>query len=416
MIQTIIGYFSILLLAFSLSNRKKFLLLENPKPVLMGILTQIIIAFALTNIPAIVDFIEIISNGVMVLRDATLEGTKFVFGFIGGGNLPFEVKDENSLFVFAFQALPTIILVSILAATLTYLKILPFLSRIIGSFFRFIFGIKDSVGTISAAKIFVGQFEAPLLVKHRLSSMKDYEIFIIMSLAFSTTSAAVMPIYAGAISDVCPNAINHIIISSVVCVISTLVICSIMFPRDKKTSLEQPENQLEKPYNNIMDAIIKGTSDGANVWWCIVGSLIGMVALITLINYVLSSIPFINTAESTITLQKIFGFIMYPFTWICGISSADAWKISELLGTKFVINEVVAFFDLAKLSISTHSATVAVYLLNNFGNFACLGITIGGLTAICPSQKENIIKLGAKSFIAGSLATFLTACIMNVFL
>lgn len=413
MLRSVVGYFLFLLVALWLCDNRDIKLSRNWKPVLYGIIFQIFIVFALTNLPMCINALESVASGVMKLKNATIEGTKFVFGYLGGGDVPFEIKEGSNTFVFAFQALPTVIIVGTLSAILTYLKILPFLAKIFGSIFKLVFKVKDSIGMVSAAKIFVGQLEAPLLIKHQLASLKKSDIFIILALAFATTSAAVMPIYAGAIESVCPNAMKHIILSSVISVISVLIVSAIVMPADEnEIDLSNQKIEEEKPYGSFMGAMSKGLSDGIFVWWCIVGSLIGMIALITFTNYLFELLP--DFGGSPITLQRIFGIFMYPFAWLMGIQDADLTAVARILGTKLVLNETIAFFDLAKAHISADSVMKTIYAINNFGNFACIGITVGGLTALAPSQK-CITAIAGKAFIAGLVATGLTATLMSVF-
>lgn len=407
------GYVFFLIAAFFLCERKNLTLNRNLKPVVYGIILQICVIILFTKMPIFVNAIECVARCFMRLKDATLEGTKFVFGYIGGGDLPFNVKENGVPFIFAFQVLPTVILVSGLSAILTYFKILPVLSKIIGSVFRFIFKIKDSIGMVAAAKIFVGQLEAPLLIKHKLQYLPKSDIFIILSLAFATTSCAVMPIYASVLDGICPNPMKHIIISTVLSVISVLIVCSIAMPEDKLEINYQDDKSEENPYNSFMGAMSKGLSDGAFVWWSIVGSLIGTIALITLANYLLALLP--DYSGSPITLQRIFGFFMYPFAWLMGIESADLSAVSQILGTKMALNETIAFFDLAKANISQESVVKTIYAINNFGNFSCIGITVAGLTALAPNQK-SIVTLAGKAFVAGFLASGLTATLISVFL
>lgn len=411
MIRQLIGYFILLAMAYVLSDKKKPLLKNQWKHIVFGIVMQILLIFAMTNISVIINVMETIANGVMKLRDATIEGTKFVFGYIGGADLPFDIKEGSNTFIVAFQALPTVILVSILSAILTYLKVIPFLSKIIGFSFKKIFGVSNSLGIVSAAKMFLGQFESYMLVKTTLPHFSKSEMFTILSLAFSTASASLMPIYAMAVSSVCPDAITHIVISGVIGVISTLIICKIMMPEEENTDYGLVQNN--KPYSDFMTAVSKGTSDGAFVWWAIVGSLIGMVALIALINSILNIFP--NVAGEPITLQRIVGVVMYPFAWILGVSDADIFKVAAIIGTKFVINETVAFFDIINTGMSRESIVSTIYAVTNFGNFACIGMTIGGLTVMCPDRKD-IPSLGFKAFIAGTLATGLTATLACLFI
>ncbi|MDR0942363.1 MAG: hypothetical protein LBM19_01970 [Holosporales bacterium] len=414
MIRPIIGYCLFLSLAFLLRRNRKTGLSKSWKSVVFGVLFQVAVIFALTNLPLFVTGLEYVANGVMKLKDATVEGSKFVFGYIGGGDLPFDLKEGRSPFVFAFQALPTVIIFGALAAILTYLKILPFLSKVVGYLFKLVFNVKDSIGIVAAAKIFVGQLEAPLLIKHKLSALSRSDMFIIMTLAFATASASVMPIYADAISHVCPGAMKHMLISSFISVISALIICSLIMPSEENEfATMETSNPEPKPYSSFMEAMSKGLSDGAFVWWCIVGSLIGTVALIAFVNYILALFP--DYAGSPITLQKILGLIMYPFAWLIGVQNQDLTAVSEIIGTKVALNEVIAFFDLAKANISADSVIKTVYAINNFGNFSCIGITIGGLTALAPGQK-CITEIAWKSFGAGLLASGLTAALMGILL
>ena len=414
MLKPIIGYFLFLVAALWLCEERDIKLSRNWKPVLFGVLFQIAIVFAFTNLPICVSVIEVAARGVMKLKDATIEGTKFCFGYIGGGDLPFDLKENGNGFVFAFQVLPTVILVSALSAILTYLRILPFLAKIIGYVFKVVFNIKSYMGMVAAAKIFVGQLEAPLLIKHKLPALPKSEIFILLALAFTTTSASVMPIYASVLTPICPDAMKHIIISTVLGVISVLIISAIAMPSENDGIDGSHLDEIEEgsQYGSFMGAVSKGLSDGLFVWWSIVGSLIGMIALIALINYILATLP--DYAGSPITLQRIFGFFMYPFAWLMGIADQDLSAVSQIIGTKMAVNETVAFFDLAKASISSDSVVKTIYAINNFGNFSCIGITVGGLSALAPGKK-SITELVGKAFVAGFLATGLTATMMSVF-
>jgi CNT family concentrative nucleoside transporter len=413
MMRQIVGYFVCVAVAYLLSCEKANLIKKQWKCILFGVILQIALVFLMTNVPIIISGLECVADGVMKLKDAALEGTKFVFGYIGGGEIPFEVKEGSNIFVFAFQALPTVILVSILSAILTYLRVIPYIAKVIGYVFKKGFGVRSIIGMVSAAKIFLGQFEAPLLIKNHMASLSKAEMFLMMSFAFSTSSASVMPIYATALSEVCPEAMTHIVISSVIGVISTLIVCIIMMPSLNSISKDDGSVTSENLYPDFMTAISKGTSDGAFVWWAVVGSLIGMVALIALVNYILGMLP--DVGGSAVTLQRIFGIVMYPFAWILGIPSADILPASEIIGTKFVLNEIIAFFDMAKSTMSKEGMITTIYAITNFGNFACIGMTIGGLVAMCPTRSD-IPALGFQSFRAGTLATGLTATLMGLFL
>ena len=393
---------------------------DNYKYIVFGILLQIIITILLFKSKTAIDIISSISNFIFKIKEATIEGTKFVFGYLGGGDLPFDIKKDGNAFIFAFQALPTIILVGAISAILTYCKVLQFISKIFGSVFKYLLNIKDSIGTVSIAKIFLGQIAAPLLIQEKLSSLNKFDTLILLSLAFSTSSASVMPIYADVLKNVCPNALNHLIISNVINVISTLLICRIIVPKqedDINTNKLNDDillvNNIKKPYNNLIDAISNGISSGANAWWSIVCSLIGMVALVYFVNYLLSLLPEVN--DEPLSLQRIVSLIMYPIALLFDSTKEEVIKISQILGTKMVVNETVAFFDLAKSGLSSNSIVKVIYAINNFGNFACIGITANGILALAP-QQIFITKTINTAFLCGFTATILTTILIGIFL
>ena len=427
MIKSILGYLLcislVILLGIYKSNNKQQYFADiksNYKYIILGILLQIFMVLLLLKSQIVINIISSISNFIFKIKDATIEGTKFVFGYLGGGELPFELKPNSSAFIFAFQALPTIILVGAISAILTYTKVIQFISKILGSVFKYIFNIKDSIGTVSVAKIFLGQIEAPLLIKDKLSSLKQFDTLIILALAFSTSSASVMPIYADVLKNICPNALNHLIISNVINVISTLLVCRIIIPKQEDAintnNLTEDillVNNSKKPYKNLINAISNGISSGAGAWWGIVCALIGMVALVFFINYLLSLLPEVN--DEPLSLQRIVALIMYPITLLFDIKSSEIMQISQILGTKIVVNETVAFFDLAKSGLSTDSIVKAIYAINNFGNFACIGITANGLLSLAP-QQAFFTKTINTAFLCGFIATILTTTLIGIFL
>lgn len=393
---------------------------SNYKYIIFGILLQIFVSLLLLKSQTAINVISSISNFIFKIKDATIEGTKFVFGYLGGGDLPFDLKPGSNAFIFAFQALPTIILVGAIAAVLTYLKVIQFISKILGSIFKYIFNIKESIGMVSIAKIFLGQIEAPLLIRDKLSSLKQFDTLIILSLAFSTSSASVMPIYADVLKSICPNALNHLIISSVINVMSTLLVCKILMPKQDNDINENNLNEdillvnnTKKPYKNLIDSISSGISSGAGAWWGIVCALIGMVALVYFINYLLSLLPDIN--GEPLSLQRIVALIMYPIAWLFDIKNSEIMQMSQILGTKMVVNETVAFFDLAKSSLSNETIIKSIYAINNFGNFACIGITANGLLSLAP-QQMFITKTINTAFLCGFIATILTTTLIGIFI
>jgi CNT family concentrative nucleoside transporter len=416
-IKPLFGYLLILLLAFVISERGVAGQSRNWKSITLGIVAQILIAFAMINLPIIVSAVECLANGILKMMEATSEGAKFAFGYIGGGDLPFELKDGGSAFAFAFQTLPNVILSAALAAILTHLKILPFVTRLIGRVFKLIFGASEPLGLVAAAKMFLGQCEAPLLVRHELEFFSRSEIFTVLSLAFATASASIMPICALCVGDACPGAMRHIVTSSVIGVFSTMLICLIMMPGGADNPSHAVDSGDVKPsnqYGGFMDAVSSGISTGAYVWWSIVGSLVGTIALVAIVNKLLGLLP--DFAGEPITLQRISGIFMYPFVWLLGLQDRDTLTIANVLGTKLASNEMIGYFDLAKSAVSSDSVMKTIYALTNFGNFAAVGITVGAMKAIVPSQSKVITDIVWRAFVAGFIAVWLSTYTMSVFL
>ena len=413
MLRPLIGYLFFLFASLFLFGTQGIQLQKKWKVILFGILFQVITVFAFTNLPCCISAIEWVATGVMKLRDATIEGTKFCFGYIGGGDLPFDLKEGGNAFVFAFQVLPTTILVSAISAILTYFRILPVLSHILGYIFKLIFNVKSYIGMVAIAKVFIGQLDTMLLIKDKLSDLKKSEMFTVLALAFATASSSVMPIYSSILEPVCHEAMKHMIISSVVCVISVLLVAVISLPVSGNENNNDDGFKTSSTGMSFMDAVSKGIFDGFNVWWCIVGSLIGTVALLALINYILDIFP--DVCGEPITLQRIFGVVTYPFAWLMGIQNSDLMEVSKIIGTRIAVNETVAFFDLAKATISSDSVIRTIYAINNFGNFAAIGITIAGFKTIAPENKM-ISQIIWKAFIGGLVATGLTSTLIGLFL
>ena len=399
MIGNLIGYVLCLSLVFYMgikksdSKQKYFNDVKcNYKYILFGILLQIIATLILLKSQTAMSVIRAIMNFMMKIKDCAVDGTKFVFGYLGGGNLPFELKPNSSAFIFAFQALPTVVLVGAISAILNYTRAIHFFSKIVGSVFRYVFNINKYVGTISVAKMFLGQIEAPLLIKDKLGLLNKFDTLIILSLAFSTSSSSVIPIYADMLKKVCPNALNHLMISNVINIISTLLICRILFPHPESELYDHAlnndislVNNIIKPRKNLIKEVFDGISGCAGAWWSMIFALVGMVALVSFIDYLLELFPAVN--GKPLTLQRIIAIIIYPIVWLFDIDKSEMIQVSQILGTRIALNETVAFTDLVKSSLSSESITKIIYAINNFGNLGCIGITVNGLLAFAPQQK-----------------------------
>ena len=408
-VQGFLGIFIFLGVAWTLSEDKSKISLRL---VFQGLIIQILLAILLTQFEVVRSFFAYLTHGVEALKTATQAGTSFVFGYLGGGDVPFHATGNT--FIFALQALPMIMVVSALSMLFFYLGILPWIVSKISYFWGKTMGIGGALGTAAAAKIFLGNIEAPLIIRPYLKDFSRSELFSIMACGMATTAAAVMALYATILKDVIPGTIGHILTSSIISIPAALTLARLMVPENH---VEKTPGKLVMPYefSNWMDAVSKGTSDGLNIFLNVAAMLIVVLALVSLGNSVLSFLPSIQ--GEVLTFQRIFGVLFAPMTWLMGIPWEESMVAGKLLGTKTVLNEVVAFLDMAKLpqgSLSGTSSLIMMYALCGFANFSAIGIVIGGMGAMVPERRQEIVSLSFKSVVAGTLATCLSGTIIGL--
>ncbi len=408
--QNLFGLLTILLIAYAFSEAKKAILFKS---VIIAILIHITLAIIFLKLPLFKDIFLGLNQLVLALETATTTGTSFVFGYLGGGAAPFEVQNEASMFVLAFKALPLVLVMSALSYLLYYYRILPAVVKSFSYLLQKSLNISGSVGLGVAANAFIGMVESPLLIRPYLKKMTRGEIFSVMVAGMSTIAGSVMILYANILSSKIPDAMGHILTASVLNVISTLIISLLMMPH--QTDPQTKAIQLPKMADSAMDAIVKGTSDGVKLLINIIAMLIVLVALVSLINQILHFLPEFN--HQAITLQSILGVIMAPLTFLMGIPASEMVTTGSLMGTKVVLNELIAYIDLLNLPpdvLQERSKIIMIYAMCGFANIGSLGIMIGGLTAMSPEKRDEIISLGVKSVFAGVLATCFTATVVGL--
>ena len=407
-IQAILGIFSFIGISWLISEDRQAV---KKRRIFQGLLIQICLAVLLTQFPLIRHGFEYLSRAVDALKSATQAGTSFVFGYLGGGDVPF--SSTGSTFIFALQALPMIMVVSALSMLLFHLNILPWVVKRISWFWKKTMSIGGALGTAAAAKIFMGNIEAPLLIRPYLSKFTRSELFTIMTCGMATTAASVMALYAMILKDVIPSTLGHILTASIISIPAAITLARIIVPEKS----EQTSGSIVMPYNfsNWMDAVSKGTSDGLNIFLNIMAMLVVVIALVALGNSLLSFLP--HMGGEAITFERLFGFAFAPITWLMGIPWSEAITAGKLLGTKTVVNEVVAFLELAKVKpgeLSAQSSLIMMYALCGFANFSAVGIAIAGMGAMIPERKDEIIGLSMKSILAGTFATCLSGTIIGL--
>ncbi len=409
-VHSLIGFFLLHAVAWALSEDRRRIAW---RPVIAGMLLTLGLGIALLKAPFVKQAFFVLNDALNALEKATQEGTAFVFGFLGGGPLPFVETYPGASFVLAFRALPLVLVVSALSALLFHWRVLPWIVKGFSLLLQRTMGVGGAIGLSSAANVFVGMVEAPLVVKPYIRSMSRSELFILMSCGMATIAGTVMALYASILSKVIPDALGHILIASIISTPAAIAVSILMVP----SSAPGTEATLapERTASSSMDAVTRGTVEGVQLLLNIVAMLVVLVALVSLANQILGLLP--NVAGAPITLQRALGVVMAPLVWIMGVPWTEATTAGALMGTKTVLNELIAYIDLAKLpdyALSGRSRLIMTYALCGFANFGSLGIMIGGLATMAPERRDEIVSLGWKTIVSGTLATCVAGSVVGI--
>jgi concentrative nucleoside transporter, CNT family len=436
--QPLIGIVLILLMAVGVSENKKGILWSG---VIKGMVLQFILALVLLKTPEIQSLFLHLNDAVLAIQKATLAGTSLVFGYVGGGALPFKEESPGGAFILGFQALPMILIFSALSSVLYYWRVLPVVVSIFAWALRRVFSLSGATSFATIATVFVGMVEAPLLVRPYLKDMNRSELFIVMASGMATISGTVLVLYATFLQNSVPGAISHLLIASLISAPAAVMLGMVVVPLSEDQAQELKNHSpglvtslrgawgtppLHEPAmgvnpllerGSLMDAISEGTYQGLKLLANVIAMLIVLVALVALVNNLLAYLP--AMFDAPLTLQRMVGWMMAPLAWTLGIDWADCAVAGQLLGTKLVLNEFIAYLDLSKLpegALNAKSKIIMTYLLCGFANFGSLGIVIGGLGAMAPTRKNEIINMGAQSLLVGMLATCLSGAMAAIIL
>jgi CNT family concentrative nucleoside transporter len=393
-IHALTGMAGLLALAWAASENRRAI---PWRAVLVGVALLLILAVVFLKVPLIKDAFLKLNDVLLVLERATQAGTSLVFGYLGGAPTPFEVTNEASVFVLAFRALPLVLVISALSALLFYWRVLPAIVRAISFVLEKAMRVGGVVGLSTAANVFVGMVEAPLFVRPYLARISRGELFAIMAGGMASIAGTVLFLYGSILSRAQPDAVAHLLIASILSAPAALVIAFLMVPPQ---AVSGRNIEFKSDASGSIDALTRGTLDGAQLLVNIVAMLVVFVALVALVNLIIA--PY--------TLQGALGWLLAPLAWLAGIPWSEARAAGALLGTKTVINELVAYLELSQLSgLSERSRLLLTYALCGFANLGSLGIMIGGLGTMSPERRGEVVDLGIKSIAAGTLATCLTA-------
>src|SRR5580765_2760000 len=398
--RSLLGFFALHLLAWALSEDRRRIAW---RPVAAGMVLTLGLGALLLKAPFVRNVFMALNDGLAALERATREGTAFVFGFLGGAPLPYPETYPGASFVLAFRALPLVLVVSALSALLFHWRVLPWIVKGFSFLLEKSMGVGGAIGLSSAANVFVGMVEAPLIVKPYIRNMSRSELFILMSCGMATVAGTVMALYASILASVIPDALGHILIASVVSTPAAIAISVLMVPG------EAPATQarlVSLPASSSMDALTRGTVEGVQLLINVVAMLLVLVALVSLANQILALFP--QVAGAPVTLQRALGILAAPLVWVMGIPWPEATTAGALMGTKTVLNELLAYVEMSKLpdyALSARSRLMMTYALCGFANLGSLGIMIGGLATMAPERRDEIVSLGGKTIVSGTLAT-----------
>jgi CNT family concentrative nucleoside transporter len=410
-LQSAAGVVALLALAWALSENRRHVSLRHA---LAGLALTALVGAVLIYLPGAKNIFAVLNQAVDAISQSTQAGTSFVFGYLGGGDLPFALKPNSSSFILGIQALPLILVMSVLTTLFFYWGILP---RVVKGFAWILgrtLGVGGAVGVSTAANVFVGMVEAPLFIRPYLSRLTRAELFMVMVGGMANIAGTVMVLYATFLAKVVPDAFGHILIASLMSAPAALTIARLMVPDDPtRTAGEMTE--IEPVAVSTMDAISKATLAGVELLINVIAMLIVLIALVHLVNLGLGLLPDLGGAP--VSLQRLLGWVMAPVCWLMGVPVAEAETAGRLMGVKTVLNEFIAYVDLGALpeeALGPRSRLIMTYALCGFANFASLGIMIGGLATMAPERRNEIADLGLKSIVAGTLTTCLDGAIVGV--
>jgi concentrative nucleoside transporter, CNT family len=411
-LQSAGGVFAMLAIAWVISEDRRGVAWKQAA---VGLLVTFATAVILLKVPGVTRAFAAINDAVGSVAAASRAGTSFVFGYLGGGQLPYDLKVPGADFVLALQALPIVLVMSVLTTLLFHWRILPPIVHGFAWLLERTLKVGGAVGLSTAANIFLGMVEAPLFIRPYLASLTRSELFIVMTGGMAGIAGTVLVLYATLLAPVIPDAAAHFVIASVVGAPAAILVSLIMVPERSDKPADNKVLEVGPVASSTMDAIVRGTAAGLELLLNICAMLIVLVALVHLANAIIGVLP--DVAGAPITFQRLLGYAMAPVCWLIGIPWDQAVTAGSLMGMKTILNEFIAYVEFSKLPADTldpRSRLIMLYAMCGFANFASLGIMIAGLGTMVPERRDEVVALGLKSIVSGTIATCLMGAIVGV--
>jgi CNT family concentrative nucleoside transporter len=411
LIHGLLGIAAMLAIAWAMSERRDAIAW---RPVWSGLALALVLAAIVRWVPGAPQAIAAMNGALDALQTATAAGTAFVFGYLGGGPVPWPPAPPGAGFVLATQALPLVLVVSALSAVLYHWGVLGLLVRGFAWVLQRTMGVGGAVGMSAAANAFVGMVEAPLVVRPWLARMSRGELFVVMNCGMATLAGTVLALYAAILRPVVPESVWHLLAASVIAIPVAIAVAALMVPAERLGT--QASSGLPDPDANTISALVRGVGEGLELLLHVIAMLLVFVALVALVNLGLKALPEVGGAA--LSAERLLGWLFAPLAWLVGVPWHEAGTAGQLLGKKVVLNEFVAYLDMAALppdALSPRSRLLMTYALAGFANLGSLGIMVGGLAPMFPPERRGeVARLATRSIPAGVLATCLTAAIVGL--
>jgi concentrative nucleoside transporter, CNT family len=410
--QGLIGIALVVAVAWALSANR-----ATPFPwkfVAGALLLQLALALVIVRVPFVWQVIGLANDAVAAVERATLKGSAYMFGYTGGGPIPFALKEgEAPPLIIAFQILPLIIVFSALTSLLWHWGVLKALVRGLSLALRRTLGVSGVVGLAGGASLFLGVVEQPLVTRAWFDRISRSELFALMVLAMSNISGALLVLYATTIAKVVPDAVGHMISASLLSLPAAILIARLMEPGESATDAQIAD--VDMGTTSAMDAIVRGTMDGVQLFLAVLGIIIVVFALVALADDALSLLPVVDGAP--LTLKRIFGWVFAPLMWAVGVPWSEAPVAGALMGTKAILNEYVAYLELAALApgtLSPRATLITTYALCGVANLASVGLIVSTIGTLAPARRAEVASMGMRSWIAGNGATLMIGAMIGL--